>query len=54
MSKSLGGVEVEVSQMRRTLIDEAFKNNIKESDLGYLVKKILLRWKILLIKKMIY
>ena len=36
MSKSLGGVEVEVSQMRRTLIDEAFKNNIKESDLGLL------------------
>ena len=36
MSKSLGGVEVEVSQMRRTLIDEAFKSNIKESDLGLL------------------
>lgn len=36
MSKSLGGVEVEVSQMRRALIDEAFKNNIKESDLGLL------------------
>ena len=39
MSKSLGGVEVEVSQMRRTLIDEAFKNNIKESDLGLLGKE---------------
>lgn len=39
MSKSLGGVEVEVSQMRRTLIDEAFKNNIKESDLGLVGKE---------------
>lgn len=39
MSKSLGGVEVEVSQMRRALIDEAFKNNIKESDLGLLGKE---------------
>lgn len=36
MSKSLGGVEVKVSQMRKALIDEAFKNNIKESDLGLL------------------
>lgn len=34
MSKVLGGVEVDVSQMRRTLIDEAFKGKIKESDLG--------------------
>lgn len=34
MSKVLGGVDIDVSQMRRTLIDEAFKNKIKESDLG--------------------
>ena len=46
MSKSLGGVEVEVSQMRRTLIDEAFKNNIKESDLGLLSQEDIIEDKV--------
>lgn len=46
MSKSLGGVEVEVSQMRRTLIDEAFKNNIKESDLGLLSEEEIIEDKV--------
>lgn len=36
MSKALGGVEVDVNNMRRTLIDEAFKYKVKESDLGLL------------------
>lgn len=46
MSKSLGGVEVEVSQMRRILIDEAFKNNIKESDLGLLSEEEIIEDKV--------
>lgn len=46
MSKLLGGVEVEVSQMRRTLIDEAFKNNIKESDLGLLSQEEIIEDKV--------
>ena len=36
MSKALGGVEIDVCNMRRTLIDEAFKYKVKESDLGLL------------------
>ncbi len=34
MSSSLGGVEIDTSSMRRSLIDEAFKNGISEKELG--------------------
>ena len=39
MSKVLGGVDVDVNQMRRVLIDEAFKYKIKENDLGLINKE---------------
>lgn len=39
MSKVLGGVDIDIEQMRRVLIDEAFKYKIKEIDLGLINKE---------------